>query len=271
MGKSRHSLVLIAAMLLLPPATGVTQQVARVARIAEKKGVFVDSTSGAELWRSGGALRTHVRRADTLLVQDIVRLRERIIVDLQFRQSALETDVYLGSRQLSQVGNYEILRDSVGVVGGLTMVVKQGVMVIDHARGQLLALASGIRVQIFGTTVLFQVDPGEATGTVFLQEGHIGFPDYALDARGKDRAWRLQAGQPPVELQLTGQEVKRWRQEVKYSTQSVWQTKAFWQKPQFFVPAVAVVAGGLGCAAAGCFGGGDGGGTSSGGITVTIP
>ncbi len=269
MGKPRHSNLLGAVLLLLPLASGLTQQVGRVARIAEKKGVLVDSTSGAELWRSGGALRAHVRLADTLLYQDIVRLRERIVLDLQFRQSAVETDVYLGSRRLSQVGNYEILRDSVGNVSGLTMVVKQGVMVVDHARGQLLILAAAIRTRVFGTTVLFQVDPGEATGTVFLQEGHIDFPDYNLDAKGKDRAWRLHAGQPPVELPLTAEEVKHWRQELKYITHSVWQSKAFWQKPQFFVPAAAVVVGGLGCAAAGCFG--DGNGTSLGGITVTIP
>lgn len=268
MRPSGHSLLLGAVLLTLPLASGVAQ-VGRVARIAEKKGVFVDSTSRAELWRAGGSLPAHVRLADTLAYQDIVRLRERIILDLQFRQSALETDVYLGSQQLSEVGNYEILRDSIGEVSGLTMVVRQGVMVIDHARGQLLVLAAGIRTRIFGTTVLFQVDSAAAMGTVYLQAGHIGFPDYGLDATGKDRAWRLEAGRPPVELQLTAQELRQWRQELKYVTRSVWQTKAFWQKPEFFVPAAAIVAGGVGCAAAGCFGGGDE--TSLGGISVTIP
>jgi hypothetical protein len=259
-----------AVLLALVAGSGAAQQVGRVARIAEKKGVFVDATSRAELWHMGGELRTEVRRADTLLYQDIVRLRDRIIIDLQFRQPTLETNVYLGSRQLSDVGSYEILRDSVGAVSGLTLVVKQGVMVVEHARGQLLILAAGIRTRIFGTTVLFQVEPGAARATAFLREGHIGFPDYNVEASGKDRAWRLEPGHPPVELVLTGQELRRWQQEVKYTTQSVWQARAFWQKPSFLVPAAAVVVGGVGCLAAGCFDGG-GGGTSQGGVVITIP
>jgi hypothetical protein len=256
-------------LLALLAGTGVAQEVGHVARIAEKKGVFVDATTRAELWRMGGELRSQVRRADTLLYRDIVRLRDRIIIDLQFRQSALETNVYLGSRQLSDVGSYEILRDSVGDVSGLMLVVRQGVMVVEHARGQLLVLAAGIRTRIFGTTVVFHVEPGEAQATAFLREGRISFPDYNMDEGGRDRAWRLQPGRPPVELVLTGQELRRWQQEVKYTTQSVWQARAFWQNPSFLVPAAAIVAGGVGCLAAGCF---DGGGeTSTGGVVVTIP
>jgi hypothetical protein len=258
----------IGLLALLAAPSHAQQEVGFVARIAEKKGHFVDSTSRAELWRTNGALRVQVRRAAPLLYQDIVRLRERIVIDLSFRQPELETDVYLGSRQLADVGSYEILRDSVGNVGGLQLVVKQGVMIIEHARGNLLAVAAGIRTRIFGTTVLFAVDADDATGTVFVREGHIAFLDYGIDATGRNRAWRLQRGQAPVELVLTGPELKRWQQEVEYTTQSVWHRTPFWQAAKFLVPAAAV-AGGIGCLAAGCFSGGDHG--SQGGVVITIP
>lgn len=272
-------------LLALPMVSALAQQeVGQVARIAEKRGHYVDSTTRAELWRTG-TLREQVRRAAPLLYQDIVRLRERIVVDLSFRQPGQQTTVYLssrrpeqetalnagaGSRELSDIGSYEILRDSAAAVGGLQLVVKQGVMIVDHARGELLAVAAGIRTRIFGTTVLFSVDAGDATGTMFLREGHIAFPDYSIDASGQDRAWRLRRGQAPVELVLTASELKSWRQEVKYATQSVWQRVPFWQSPSFLLPAAAVVAGGVGCLAAGCFSGGDDDG-SQGGVVITIP
>lgn len=253
-------------LLVLSAGAARAQEVGFVSRIAEKKGHFVDSTTRAELWRTG-TLRLQVKRSAPLLFQDIVRLRERIVVDLSFRQPSLETNVYLGSRQLADVGSYEILRDSVGTVGGLQLVVKQGVMIIQHAHGGLLAVAADIRVRIFGTTVLFVVEPDGASGTMFVQEGHIAFPDYGIDASGRNRAWHLQRGQPPTELTLTDPELKRWQQEVKYSTQSVWHRTPFWQSPAFLVPAAAVV-GGVGCLAAGCFGGNN---DSRGGVVITIP
>jgi hypothetical protein len=265
---ARTTLSAIGLLAMLAAPSHAQQEVGFVARIAEKKGHFVDSTSRAELWRTNGALRVQVRRAAPLLYQDIVRLRERIVIDLSFRQPELETDVYLGSRQLADVGSYEILRDWVGNVGGLQLVVKQGVMIVEHARGELLAVAAGIRTRIFGTTVLFAVDADDAAGTVFVREGHIAFLDYGIDATGRNRAWRLQRGQAPVELVLTGPELKRWQQEVEYTTQSVWHRTPFWQAAKFLVPAAAV-AGGIGCLAAGCFSGGDHG--SQGGVVITIP
>ncbi|MGH7525484.1 MAG: hypothetical protein ACREMX_02145 [Gemmatimonadales bacterium] len=255
-------------LTLLAARSHAQQEIGHVERIAEKKGHFVEVTSRAELWRTSGELRVPVRRAAPLLYQDIVRLRERIVIDLVFRQPGVETNVYLGSRQLADVGSYEILRDSVGNIGGLQLVVKQGVMVIEHVRGELLAVAAGIRTRIFGTTVLLAVDADDAEGTVFLREGRIDFPDYGMEATGTNRAWRLKRGQAPVELVLSGSELRPWQQEVEYTTQSVWHQTPFWQKPSFLVPAAAVVAGGIGCVAAGCFGGDQG---SQGGVVITIP
>jgi len=271
---ARRSLVAALASLLLAGVAGAQQQVGLVARIAEKKGHFVDETSRAELWRSGPDLHQQVKRSTPLLYRDIVRLRDRIFLDLSFKQSAFETNVYLGTTELSAVGSYEILQGSVGGVSGLELVVKQGVMVVDHARGELLVLANGIRTKIFGTTALFVVDSAAGEGTVYLSRGHLAFPDYGIDAQGTGRVWRLNVGQPPVEVFAPAADPQRWQSEVQYTTKTVWQgAKPFWQKPSFFVPAAAVVVGGVGCLATSCLGS-DGAGVtpgSRGGVVVTIP
>lgn len=246
------------------------KEVGHVERIAERKGRFIDVTSRAEIWRTIGALRSQVRRTAPLLDKDILRVRERVLIDLLFQQPELRTTVYLGSHHLSSVGSYEILQGSVGELTGLQLVVKQGVMVVEHARGGLLVVAGGIRTRIFGTTVLFVADSASGTATAYLDEGHISFPDYNMNETGKGRAWRLQPGQPPVELFLTAPDLRRWREEVQYTTRSVWHKTPFWQSSSFLIPAAAVVAGGVGCVMAGCLGGGDDG-TAQGGVGITIP
>jgi hypothetical protein len=275
MRSAARSLLLTAcSSLLLGGAARAQQEVGVVSRIAEKKGKFVDQTSRAELWRTGGELHMQVKRSAPVLLRDIVRLRERIFINLSFDQPAFKTEVYLGSTETSVLGSYEILQDSVGAVSGLELVVKQGVMVVDHARGELLVLANGIRTKIFGTTALFVVDSISGEGTAYLSEGHLSFPDYGMDATGTNRVWRLRPGQPPVEVFAPAADPERWQRQVKYTTQSVWHATPFWQTPGFLLPAAAVVAGGVGCMATSCLGGGGGGGVgpgSRGGVVVTIP
>lgn len=270
MRASIRSLRLIACLCALPPAAAhAQQQVGIVARIAEKKGHYVDQTSRAELWRSS-ALSLQVKRTTPILYRDIVRLRERIYLDLSFDQSDFRTEVYLGSTDAAGTGSYEILENTVGALRGLQLVVKQGVMVVDHARGDLLVVAHGIRTRIFGTRVLFMVDSAAQEGTVYLSEGHLSFPDYAIDVQGKNRVWKLKPGLAPVEVFAPASDPSRWQRDVKYSTESVWHATPFWQSPAFLVPAAAVVAGGVGCLATSCVGGG-GDQASHGGVVVTIP
>ena len=254
--------------------TGSAQSVGKVVRIAQNKGEDLAETTRAEIWSTGTQLRSQVRQNAPLLARDLVRLRERIIVGLDLLQPNLVTRVYLGSDKRTPVGSYEILPGTVASLNALQLVVKQGVMVVEHARGELLVVANGISTKILGTTVLFEVDSLAKTGTVFLQEGHIVFPDYRMDETGENRAWRVRPGQRPEEFIPTGNQVKQWRHEVRYATHSVWHKTPFWQTPGFLIPAAAVVAGGIGCIAAGCLDGGEGvpvPGTSSGGIDITIP
>jgi hypothetical protein len=256
-------------------AAAAQQTVGVIAKIAEKRGKFLEQTSRAELWRTS-ALRMQVTRAAPLLSRDIVRLRERIFVNLSFNQPAFTTEVYLGSTESSVSGSYEILESSIDTLPGLQLVVKQGVMVVDHARGELLvvagAIAGAIRARIFGTTVLFAVDSASGTGTVYLSEGHLSFPDYGIDARGSNRVWRVRAGQPPVEVFAPAADPARWQHQVEYTSESVWQTTPFWQSPWFLVPAAAAVGGGVACLATSCLTDGEGLPVGSrGGVDVTIP
>jgi hypothetical protein len=254
--------------------TGSAQNVGKVARIAEKQGDSLPETKRAEIWSTGTQLRSQVRQNAPLLARDLVRLRQRIIVGLDLLQPNLVTRVYLGSHKRTPVGSYEILPGTVSSLNALQLVVKQGVLVVEHARGGLLVVANGISTRILGTTVLFEVDSLAKTGTVFLQEGHLVFPDYRMDETGENRAWHVRPGQRPEEFVPTGNQLKQWRHEVRYATHSVWNKTPFWQKPSFLLPAAAVVAGGVGCIAAGCFDGGSGvppPGSSQGGIDITIP
>lgn len=259
---------LIACLGVLPMAAASAQeQVGVVARIAEKKGHYVDQTSRAELWRAS-ALSAQVKRSAPIQYRDIVRLRDRVYLNLSFDQAAFKTEVYLGSNDVAGTGSYEILENAIGAVTGLQLVVKQGVMVVDHARGELLVVAAGIRTRIFGTRVLFVVDSAAQEATAYLSEGHLSFPDYAIDARGTNRVWKLKPGQAPQEVFAPASDPARWQREVNYSTESVWHATPFWQTPAFLVPAAAVVAGSVGCLATSCLGGAP---SSRGGVVISIP
>src|SRR5262249_41244822 len=95
-----RNVLLIASVCFLPPVDAhAQQQVGIVARIAEKKGHYVDQTSRAELWRAGD-LSAQVKRDSPILVRDIVRLRDRIYLNLSFDQPAFKTEVYLGSNDV---------------------------------------------------------------------------------------------------------------------------------------------------------------------------
>jgi hypothetical protein len=265
----RSLLLMLLSCLLLASGVAAQREVGVVARIAEQKGKFVDQTSRAELWRSTGRLQ--VKRDARVLTRDLVRMHERAYINISFKNPAFETEAFFGSTEISAVGSYEIQEDTVGLVSGLQLVVKQGVMVVDHARGELLVLAAGIRTRIVGTTMLFVVDSVAGEGLAYLRDGSFSFPDYGVEAKGNDRVWRLRPGQAPVELFAPAADPARWHREVQYTTETVWKGTPFWQTPAFLIPTVAVVAGGIGCAAAGCFSGDDGPGTSTGSVSATIP
>lgn len=254
-----------AAILLA--TNGQAQQVGQIERIADRSEKEITETPDARLVRTGN---TQPARKDAdLFRNDLMQLlRSGIVVNLRFEREQSDTRVYLGSRKLAAEGTYRIEENTTEALGRLQLVVVQGVMVIEHATGELMTIAANIRVRIFGTTVLFQVDESGTEGFLYLSEGHISFPDFGIDASGTDRAWRLQSGLPPVEIDPGRQMRRRWRREIQYNTASVWQATPFWQKPGFYIPAT-VAAVGLAVGIVASTSGDDG--PVEGDVVITLP
>ena len=227
----------------VPPDAVLGQEVGYVDRIKEDKKVTAQ-TDAARLFRAGAdgsPLSVRLR----LLDQDLLRVdRPGLLVDLFFDRAGLKSDVYLGTRQDGVTGAYVIRDTTIDALSTLQLVVQQGVLVVDHAAGRLETVAAGIRTWIKGTKVLFSVDPGATDGVLFLAEGSISFPDYEMEASGEGRAWRLRRGQQPIELFLTGPELRRWERELTYNSEAAWRpARPFWKQPRFLIPLGGVLIG----------------------------
>jgi hypothetical protein len=240
-------LVLLLVMLLTPcDAGGQTTEVGIVSRIKDHER-DVPSTQRAQLWRVGEGGPIH--RELPLRNHDIIRLGQQVFLDLGFFGEDIESRAILGTRSLSAQGAYTVQENTVDDIGGLELVVRQGVMVVEHVRGRLTTVAAGVRTRIFGTTVLLSVNEDGNEAHFYLPEGSVGFTQWTdlafVEAGANGRAWRLREGERPEELLITAQMRDRWRDEVRYNSTQVWQTTPtpFWQKPQFYVPAALVVAG----------------------------
>jgi hypothetical protein len=241
------SSVFIIALLTLSHDVVLAQtvDVGIVSRIKERQR-DVQSSQRAQLWRVGEGGPVH--RDLTLRNHDIIRLQQRVFVDLGFFSDEIESRIVLGSRTLGAQGAYEISENTVDDIGGIELVVRQGVMVVEHVRGRLTTVASGVRTRIFGTTVMVSVAEDGSEAHFYLPEGSIGFTEWAdlarLEAGADGRAWRLRPGERPEELVISPQMRQRWRDEIQYNALDVWRSTPFWQRPQFYVPAGIVVIGG---------------------------
>jgi hypothetical protein len=227
------------------PAGGQDGGVAIVERIKERR-TEVDASRRAQIWRVGHS--GPARKEALLQLHDVVRMRRQVFLDLSFFGDDLESRVILGTRNLTEQGNYEIRENTVDELGGLEIIVRQGVMVVEHGRGRLSAIAAGIRTDIFGTTALLFVDDTGQTGRVYLPEGTIGFPDWPglerLEAGQAGRSWALTAGAEPREIPLGPDARRRWERELGHNASSVWDPVPFWQRPHYYIPAAAIVVGG---------------------------
>jgi hypothetical protein len=239
----------IPLVLLIPasvtPVAAQPVEIGIVSRIKDHK-KDVSSTQRAQLWRVGEG--GPVRRLLPLRDEDIIRLGQNIFLDLGLFGEDMESRAVLGTQSLSAEGAYTIRQDGIDELGGIELVVRQGVLVVEHVRGRLTTVAAGVRTRIFGTVVMISADADGTEAHFYLPEGRIGFVDWEdlsmLDAGETGRAWRLVEGQRPEEVVITPQMRQRWSDEVRYNTRQVWQTRPFWQRPQFYIPAAVVVVGG---------------------------
>lgn len=238
-------IILITVLLLAMPLSDIVLaqevEVGIVSRIRERK-KEVETTGRAQIWRIGEG--GPVRQEAPLLDQDIVQMGRQVFLDIGFFGPNLESRAILGTRSLSDRGTYVIQRDTIDQLGGMELVVRQGVIVVEHVRGRLTAVAAGIRTEIFGTTVLIRVDESEDTGLLYLKEGSIGFTGFPdldrIQAGASGRIFRLEQGRPPLEVMLAPDARRRWENELEYNRQSVWRARPFWQQPRFLIPAAAV-------------------------------
>jgi hypothetical protein len=237
------STVVLLALTGPGPASGQEAEVGIVSRIKERH-TEVPATQRAHIWRLGGSQPAH--REALLHMSDIVRMRNQVFIDVGLFGQDVESRVVFGTRELAEQGAYEIRENSIDALGGIELVVRQGVMVVEHARGRLSAIAAGVRTQIFGTTALFFVEDDGRTGRIYLPEGAIGFVDWPelerLEAGEFGRAWRISEGQQPTEIPLDAAVRRRWHNELEYNRTGVWTASVpFWRQPRYIIPATAAI------------------------------
>jgi hypothetical protein len=234
-------LALTLSATLVAGATAQVPQVGLVERILEGSGRPIPTTEHASILRREGA--QPVRAETPLFLRDLVRVTRRdVLLDLRFVRADLASRAILGTR-LDQVGTYEIGDTTVAGVSRLQLVVRQGVLVIEHAAGEIEAVAAGIRARITATTVLVQVDPTESSGIVYLREGTMHYPDYDLTVTEPNSAWVLRRGERPEPLMLAPAAHRLWQREIAHNVRSAWRPP-LWQRPGFYIPAAAAVVGG---------------------------
>ena len=203
------------------------------------------------------------------LVRDLVQLYRPVDVHMRFEHGVNKTDLFLypgGGR----VGAYEVLPDTLDPLTDFQLAVKQGELIAEHYAGRFVATIAGFFVNVDGTKVLFRVDEPDSLGFVYLSKGSLSFPQHGIRVRkGKKLAWNLVKGSPPQPVVLSALQVKKFEEEVKYHSQRVWgrSSRPWWQRPKFYIPAAAVVTGGIIYVATR----GGGGDESTGIIVIPLP
>ncbi|MDZ7695025.1 MAG: hypothetical protein U5K69_28560 [Balneolaceae bacterium] len=204
---------------------------------------------------------------------ELMQVRKYTRADLQISRPDQNGNIYLvpvmpahryayhpGSGHIQNFG-----RSSAG--GGLKLLVVKGSLAIDWLYGILRVDAVGINVDISGTRAAIVVDDSGDEGIVFLEHGELRFPEYPNVQVGAMEAVRLRRGLPPVKIDLGIQQVQQMQEFVQYNAETVWsQLRPWWQKPRFYVPAIAVTVG----AGILLIDGGDNG-PASGTIRIRIP
>lgn len=275
----------VIAFCLLCPAPAVHAQGEEVGSIEEireggERGEEVrEPAPGVLLTLSPSYTRKAAQRRAALHIREIVELLEPYYVRASLRYGGTRSQLYIGSTgarlddvDLKRSGAYEILPSGVDPLSGLELRIRHGVIVVEQAAGQLDAFVKGTLTSIFGTTVLFATDSTSADAFLFLREGHIAFPNYGIEFRGQDAAWRLRAGIAPEPVRLDVAEWQQLRQEVEFLSADLWAvSRPFYQRPSFYVPAAVAVVGAGVAAAILLSGGDDDGGRVGGEVIVRIP
>lgn len=210
-----------------------------------------------------------------LFLGEVMQVRKHIRADLEISRPDQSGNIYMvpdapdtTEHTIREEGIYSITEDP-QQLGGLKLLTVKGSLVIDWLYGVLRVDAVGISIDISGTRAAIVVDDSGDEGIVFLENGELRFPEYPNLQVGAMEAIRLRRGLPPVKIDLGAQQAQQMQEFIQYNAKEVWsQLRPWWQKPRFYVPALAVTVG------AGILlinGGGGDDGHASGIISIRIP
>lgn len=237
-------------------------RVGRIEKIAElQRGpepVRIDAVSDrVQIRRGGTEAWTQVGPAEDLFLLD--RLRVLRYVDVRFKVERPTQRGWLtflpevllqsGGRVfdvggIARSAEYSIPADTSGR-SELAISIESGALIVDWRAGRLRVDAAGHTALVTGTIAVFAMDSAGDRGYLFVEEGTVSFataPDVAVRA---GEIATLQRGIPPAVSAPQPSQLRDYRLATRYNAQQVWAgSRPFWARPQFFVPALGIVAGG---------------------------
>lgn len=203
----------------------------------------VEATDAVRLSFGSSYARKPARQRDALHARELVELLEPYYVRASLAHGGAEARIAVGSSgapvgdfAMDRRGAYEILPSGPRALSGLELRIRHGVLVVEHAAGRLDAWMARTRTRVLGTTVLFDADSTRLNQFVFLERGHLQFPDHGIDVQGHNVAFRLRPGGIPQRVSLSEAERRRLRREVEHLTDRVWRGRPLWARPAFYLP-----------------------------------
>jgi hypothetical protein len=266
----RYLMAAVTALLLvsLAPgdAWGQAGEVGRIDRIAEVLGgrrerLIKQASERVQAQNAGST--TWANLAPDAQVLDTNRLRVERFTDVRLRVQRPSHRGFLiflpellernGNRAFPAPAQGTPVREALyslnnvsGNTQDLVVSIQQGALVVDWVHGRLEVVAAGTRTVITGTRLAVEADPGDDTGTIFLETGTINFPDYPDVQVAAGQVIRLRRGLPPELGVLTPAALSAAQSSVRYHARGVWsRANPFWTRPGFYVPALGVAAGGV--------------------------
>lgn len=248
-------------------------QIQRIADISREKPVQIkNETDRVRIQRKEWI---NARPKIDLFRREIMQVKKYIRADLQIRRSDQRGNIYFvpeapdtSQHTIKDEGIYRIT-DAPEELGGFKLLITKGSLVFDWLYGTLSVDAVGINVDISGTRAVIAVDESGDEGILYLEQGELSFPKHPNLQVNSMEAFRLQRGMPPVKIDLGTQQSQQFQDYIQYNVQDIWSTfRPWWQKPKFYIPAVAITIGG----GIMLLSGGDGeNGTASGTVIIGIP
>ncbi|MDR8392224.1 hypothetical protein NC796_13810 [Aliifodinibius sp. S!AR15-10] len=261
--------------LLLPEGWAQEEVIGRIQRIADissAKPVLIDEeTDRVQIQREEWI---NARPKIDLFRRELMQVKKNIRADLRIRLPDQKGNIFLVPNSpdtlhmIKEEGIYRIT-ETPEKLGGFKLLVVKGSLVFDWLYGKLRVDAVGVSIDISGTSAAIVVDDSGDQGIVFLEQGTISFPEFPNIQVNSMEAFLLRRGLPPTKFDLGAQQAQQLQDFVQYNVKDVWSRfRPWWQKPKFYIPALAITVGGGIILLSGD---GGGNGPASGSVIIDIP